>query len=225
MKQEAKSYLPLISSLLIVWSFHPVFWNSRFPSCLVLPPDSVQLFADSIEGCQFDRSSLHHRVWNENPPELRWKRHVIAVCESDLEAEVMNQIENWKEQIPAVVLVVLPDIDGCRDISLSTVMNSTTDTNIVDKAQEAGEEEGEYPLHVTKSKEGKMMKLMTMMSNHDDDDDDDDDDEEQDGNKRAKVLDGYKALCECVRLEGGWVWSQKVFPVQKMKSLEEVGIT
>ena len=197
----------------------------QISSYIVLPPESVQLFANSIDGCQFDRCSLHHRVWNENPPELRWKRHVVAVCESDLEAEVINQIENWKEQVPAVVIVVLPDIDACSDISLATVMNSTTDStigSITEKEGEGKREENErdeegIPLHFTKSKEGMLMRLMISQHNKE---------EEQGEEKvRARVWKGYKALCECIRLEGGWVWSQKVFPVEKMKSLDDVGMT
>ena len=141
---------------------------------------------------------------------------MIAVCESDLEAEVINQMENWKEQIPAVVIVVLPDIDGCGNISLASIMNPAADTTVVKQTKE----EGECPLQLTKSKRERLMQLMTIMTHHPDDDEDG----EQEENTRAKVLAGYKALCECVRLEGGWVWSQKVFPVEKLKSVEDVGI-
>ena len=85
------------------------------------------------------------------------------------------------------------------------------------KREENEKDEEGIPLHFTKSKEGMLMRLMISQHNKE---------EEQGEEKaRARVWKGYKALCECIRLEGGWVWSQKVFPVEKMKSLDDVGMT
>ena len=65
----------------------------------------------------------------DNPPELRWKRHIIVTHLSQLEYEISDQLQNCLSQIPSIIILVLP----------SSMQSTHTPTNGIPEKKEKEE--------------------------------------------------------------------------------------